>query len=306
MRALVVGANGLIGAALSAAWQQRGRDVIGTTRHRSRIRSEEMVFLDLSDENATFEHLPAADVAFICAAMTKFAECRSSPELAERVNFTAPVRLAHHLVARGTRVVFLSTSAVLDCREPHMRANRPRNPTSVYGKWKAAAEEGILALGEAAIVVRLTKVLTPDAPLLANWRRALAAGEEIVAFNDHRIAPIGVQHALAALAAIGEHGDAGIYQVSGARDVSYEDVARHLAERMGASQRLVAGYPAASRGIAPEDVLPFTSLDVSRLSELTGFEALEPYAVLDSMVDAQISARAADRPRTVAPLALGS
>jgi dTDP-4-dehydrorhamnose reductase len=187
-----------------------------------------------------------------------------------------------------------------------MRANRPRNPTSVYGKWKAAAEEGILALGEAAIVVRLTKVLTPDAPLLANWRRALAAGEEIVAFNDHRIAPIGVQHAVEALAAIGEHGDAGIYQVSGARDVSYEDVARHLAERMGASQRLVAGYPAASRGIAPEDVLPFTSLDVSRLSELTGFEALEPYAVLDSMVDAQISARAADRPRTVAPLALGS
>ncbi|MEA3089642.1 MAG: dTDP-4-dehydrorhamnose reductase [Caballeronia sp.] len=305
MRALVVGADGLIGAALVSAWRQRCGEVVGTTRRREAVRSAEMVLLDLADEDAAFESLPAADVAFICAAMTKLTECRESPGLAERVNFTAPVRLARRLVARGTRVVFLSTSAVMNCREPQMRAERPRYPSSVYGRWKAAAEEAILALGEGATVVRLTKVLTPDAPLLANWMAALAAGEEIVVFNDHRIAPIGVQHAVDTLIAIGDQGEGGVYQVSGARDMSYEEVARHLAKRIGAPQRLVTGCPAASRGIAPEDVLPFTSLDVSRLAALTGFVAPDPYALIDSMFDAQVGGRKAPAPRIAAPMALG-
>ena len=305
MRALVVGADGLIGAALSAAWRQRCGTVAGTTRGRDSARSPDMVSLDLADENAALESLQEASVAFICAAMTKLAECRQSPSLAERVNFTAPARLARHLVARGTRVVFLSTSAVMDCREPQMRAERPRHPSSVYGKWKAAAEEAILALGEGASVARLTKVLTPEAPLLANWMAALAAGEEIVAFNDHRIAPIGVQHAVDALIAIGELGEGGVYQVSSASDVSYEDIARHLAKRIGAPQRLVTGCPAASRGIAPDDVLPFTSLDVSRLAVLTGFVAPDPYALIASMFDAQIGEKRAAGPRIAAPMALG-
>jgi dTDP-4-dehydrorhamnose reductase len=304
-RALVIGVDGLLGAALASAWRGHG-EVVGTTRRHEAGQAGETVFLDLADENADFGHLPRAEVAFICAAMTKLAECRQSPALAERVNFAAPVRLARHLVANGTRVVFLSTSAVMDCREPQMRAARPRQPTSVYGKWKAAAEEAILALGEHATIVRLTKVLTPDAPLLANWMRALAAGEAIAAFNDHRISPIEVQHAIDALIAIGERPRGGIYQISGAWDVSYEEIARHLAKRVGAPQRLVAGCLAASHGIAPEDVLPFTSLDVSRLAALTGFVAPDPYALINSMFDAQIGASEAPAARVAPPMALGS
>jgi dTDP-4-dehydrorhamnose reductase len=296
----------LLGAALASAWRGQG-EVVGTTRRREAVQASETVFLDLADENADFGDLPAAEVAFICAAMTKLAECRQSPVLAQRVNFAAPVRLARHLVANGTRVVFLSTSAVMDCREPQMRADRPRRPTSVYGKWKAAAEEAILAFGERATVVRLTKVLTPDAPLLANWMRPLAAGEAVAAFNDHRISPIEVQHAVDALIAIGGRGGSGIYQISGAADVSYEDIALHLTKRIGASRQLVTGYAAASRGIAPEDVLSFTSLDVSRLAALSGFVAPNPYAIIDSIFDAQTHrGGAAGAQRVAAPMALGA
>jgi dTDP-4-dehydrorhamnose reductase len=287
MRALVIGADGLLGAALSSAWRQRGHEIIGTTRRRDRARSGETIFLDLAEGNARVRELPRIEVAFICAAISRLAECRISPDVAEQVDVAAPIRIAADLVANGIRVVFLSSSAVFDCREQHMRADRPRNATSVYGRCKAAAEDGILALGEAAAVVRLTKVLTPHAPLLVNWIHALRNGREVAAFSDHRLAPIEVGHAVDALIAVGELGEGGVYQASGAYDISYVEVALYLAKRIGVPLQRVIGYPAMQGGIAPEDVLNFTSMDVGRLAARTGFEAPDPYRVVDVVLDAQ-------------------
>ena len=51
----------------------------------------------------------------------------------------------------------------------------------------------------------------------------------------------------------------------------YADAARLLAGAVGMSQDKVTAVPAASAGLAPEDVTAFTSLDTSRLHGLTGF-----------------------------------
>lgn len=279
--AIVVGGDSLIGKALSAALRARGDQVTATSRRGDA--GADWVRLDLADARAVAGvELPAADVAFLCAAMTRLAECRDAPELARRVNAESPAALAARLTTAGTRVVFLSTAAVLDGSAPSMAADSPPAPRSAYGRDKAAAEAAILPLGGAA-VLRFGKVVSAPWKLIDDWIAALARGEPVTAFGDQRFAPLTVDQAVRALLCVGDSGEAGVFQASGAADISYADAARHLAGRLGADTGLVRERSAVDGGIPAAEVTPYASLDASRLRGLCGFEAPQPGAVLDAV-----------------------
>lgn len=288
MRAVIVGIDSVIGNALRAALAARGAEVFGTTRRIEAVTGN-IQFLDLADNHLTVD-LPRADTAFLCAAMTSLADCRARPELASQVNFTGPVSLAARFSTNGTRVVLLSTNAVLDCLVPSMAADRPKAPTSVYGRTKAAAEDAILAPSIDGIVLRLTKVLTPDMPLLRRWTRSLRAGQPIEAIDDHRMAPLLIRHVVAALIAVAQSGSPGLYQVSATHDVSYLDLGLRLADRLGAARSLVLRRSAAEIGIPEDEIMSYTSLDTTSLSALTGMSAPDPYVAIDEVVAAAVAA----------------
>jgi dTDP-4-dehydrorhamnose reductase len=191
--------------------------------------------------------------------------------------------VASRLVAQGARVVLLSTSAVFDCREPTMLADRPYAPRGVYGSQKALAEAHFLALGPLASVLRLTKVLAPGPGLLSDWNDALSHLRPIRAFADVRISPLKVRNVTDALVAIAEHGEAGIYQASGAGDVSYAEIAYRLVRELRVSESLVESRLATESGIPSDEVTPYTSLDASRLVRLIGFQPPAPFAVIDEV-----------------------
>ena len=278
LRILIVGGDGIIGGALERKLAIMGHDVAVTTRHRERV-TEGTVFLDLARPHVA---LARAKYAVICAAMTRFSDCREMPELARQINVTAPVALCADLVSRGTRVILLSTSAVFDGRTPHVGASKPPSPRSMYGRLKAEAERRVLALGENASVLRLTKVLSRETGILAQWVGELKSGRNIQAFDDHRFCPITLDNALDTIAALIEGGgESGIYQVSGSADISFVEAARHLAARIGVPPQRVTAVNAEECGVPAEEITPFTSLDTSRLSALTGFVPPQPYAVID-------------------------
>jgi dTDP-4-dehydrorhamnose reductase len=283
VRAIIVGIDGLVGRALADALRARGDDVFGTTRRPGAASPGKVGLLDLADAHASIE-FPEADVAFICAAMTNLAECRSRPDLAERANFRGPVELVGHFAERGVRTVFLSSNAVFDCSAPAMPAAANKAPKSLYGRLKSAAEDAMLSARQPATVVRLTKILVPALPVLVRWSEALHRGEWIEAAADHRISPVRLEHVVASLLAIADRGDAGIYQVSAVGDVSYSEIALRLAARIGASPSLVSARRAIEIGIPPEEVMAFTSLDASRLSGLTGIAAPDPYEAIDRVL----------------------
>lgn len=280
---LVIGVDGLIGRALAQALAARGDTVVGTSRRPSPGGAGAPITLDLAASGAARTPLPPVDAAVICAAMARFADCREQPELARRVNVEAPVALAARLATSGARVVLLSTSAVFDCRTPHVTAEQPPSPRSAYGALKAEAEAKILALGARACVLRLTKVLTPDMPLFVNWIAGLRRGRAIEAFDDLTISPLRTQDVVAALLAVLSDRGGGIYQVSGAEDISYADAARHLARRLGVAPDLVGTTRAVDRGIPESEVTRYTSLDASRLAALTGWTPPPAEAVIDAV-----------------------
>ncbi len=279
---LIVGADGLVGRALFEAAVQRGFVVTGTTRRRDR---PHLLHCDLEDLALHDIALPAADVAFFCAAVAGFAECRNDTARARQINVTAPRLLTEKLVAQGTRVVTLSSSSVFDWSQPHVAADKAPCPVSVYGKLKAENEAAFLAFDKAATVVRFAKMLTPQSRLFAGWLDALRHKRPVTAFSDLRMAPVSLDDAVTLLLALASSDTSGIYQYSASRDISYLDAARHMAAALDAAPSLVAEARAAENGIPPEEITTFSSMDSSRAERLLGTSAPDPFATLDRLYD---------------------
>lgn len=289
MRVVIIGADGLIGRALYASLSRRGHAVTGTTRRADPAGQKNRLFLDLAEP--TLPKLPLADIAIVCAAMARFADCRNDPDRARQVNVSAPLTIASQIGERSGRVVLLSSSAVFDCRRPHVMADQAPAPRSAYGRMKAEAEVGILARG--GVVLRLTKVIAASTDRFAHWIGALGRGESVEAFEDHRFCPIGLDSVLDAVGSILEQKSSGIFQLSGEEDISYADAARHLANRLGTPRDRIKGTLAVNNGVPEDEVTPYTSLDTSRLSALSGYRPLPPRKVIDDVFAASfVSARA--------------
>ncbi len=285
MRVLIIGADGAIGKALGVGLESRGHTVIGTTRRGALSASKERIFLDLAAPS--LPKLPQTDVAVICAAMSRFADCRNAPDLAHRVNVTVPLKIAMDVKGHGGRVLLLSSSVVFDCLRPHVKGDAPTAPRTDYGRLKADAEAGVLGLGGS--VLRLTKVVTPETGTLVDWILALRQGRSVRAFQDHRFCPISLHDVIDGMTRVIEQPEAGVFQLSGAEDISYADAARHLADRLGVLSSRVEGSFAVESGIPGNEVTAFTSLDTSRLSALTGFVPPTPRAVIDRVYQAAFS-----------------
>jgi len=289
MKALIVGADGEIGSELARALSKRGDEVYGTTR-RPVVQAGKNIFIDLADSDLVSVVLPPVDVTVFCAAIASFAECRRDRDRAHRVNVSAPVALARRLTTAGTRVVLLSTGAVFDWSTPHVRAESPTRPVTVYGALKAEAESQFLALGDAASIMRFSKVLTPQLKLCIGWIKTLQSGGHITAFSDLRMSPIGLNDAVDAIISVIDDKSGGIYQLSGSRDISYFDTGLHIAKRLGVAADLVQSASAIDAGIPPEEITRFSSLDDSRLRSLTGRKTPDPEMVLDMVFGPAIAA----------------
>jgi dTDP-4-dehydrorhamnose reductase len=262
--------------------------VYGTSRRQDAV-DKGYLPLDLADPTAGDAPLPFADVAFFCAAMAQFAECRNNPVLARRVNVLSPVALAKRLSSQGTRVVLLSTGAIYDGSIPRVPADRRPCPTTEYGRSKAEAEAEFLSLGTIASVVRLTKVLEPSHPLIGGWINALAKGATATAYSDLGLAPISLAESVTALMIAAADPAGGIYQASAADDISYFDAARHIASRLNVDPHNVVAQRGAEAGIASEQLTLLSSLDTSRLSAVTGRAAPDPFGVIDDVFGAAIA-----------------
>ena len=191
--------------------------------------------------------------------------------------------LAKEGVRRGIHILFLSSDKVFDGTIPHRKADDPRCPKTEYGKQKADAEQLILAMKGEPGVVRFSKVLDSEAPLLTGWIESLTTGNGIDAFSDMTMAPVPVDIAVNALIAATEDKLSGILQVSGPEDITYADAARHLASKLNADAALVNEGTTAQAGFPLEKSPQNTTLDTRRLFQEFGIDVPPATRVLDSL-----------------------
>jgi dTDP-4-dehydrorhamnose reductase len=148
---------------------------------------------------------------------------------------------------------------------------------------KAEAEERLLALGGAATVVRLTKVVGRTLPVIEAWRAALERGETVRPFADLPMAPVTLDLAAAVIAAASREPLGPILQVSARADLAYAEVAARLAARWGFAPGLVRPVTVAESGVVLEHVPLHTTLDGSAVRDRLGLEPPDPWAAIDEV-----------------------
>lgn len=277
---LVVGADGVVGGAVSACLAARGTPVLGTSRRGT----AGFVPLDLAGAPSTWQLPRRVGVAVLCASVTSTAECREHESRARLVNVDATVELAARLAAAGATVVFPSSNQVFDGSIPFTPADATRCPRTAYGRMKAEAEAAILGLGAPALVVRMTKIVHRDLPVFARWRESLERGQCVNPFNDLPLAPVAPGFAATAIVSAIARGMRGVLQVSSKADLTYADVALRFVCGAGWRQGSVRPVSVAESGEMIEHLPLHTTLDTTSLREHLGLTPPEPWVAVDSAV----------------------
>lgn len=249
----------MIGAALADHFTRLGWRVQVTTRRRDYVDPSHF-YLNLADPET---ELPPADFVILAAAAARIGDCETDPVATRRINVDGALAVARQMAGQGSHVLFLSSDKVFDGTLPQRNRHDALSPACAYGRQKADAEAGILALGEQGAILRLSKVLTPEQALLTGWAEKLAAGEPIAPFHDLYLAPVPVDLAAVVAAHIGEERAAGIYHCTGAEDRTYVDLARILAESMDRSSTLVQATSCQSVNMAAAARPRHTTLEMA-------------------------------------------
>jgi dTDP-4-dehydrorhamnose reductase len=141
MKAIVLGASGLVGSHVLDEGIRRGLTVTGTARSAaSGLRG-----LDVTDTPAvrSLLHELRPDVVVLAAALANVDRCEMEPEASARVNVEAPRAIAVACADMGMRLVHFSTDYIFDgTRGPYGEEDVPR-PLGAYGAQKLAAEREI-------------------------------------------------------------------------------------------------------------------------------------------------------------------
>lgn len=283
---LLVGGDSELGAATLGYMKRQGRIALATTRRRN-LASPERPYFDILDISDAWTAPEGVDAACIFVSIARLRDCAVDPVRSARINVDQTLRLIDKLTAQGVYTVFLSSNQVFDGKTAAVAAATLACPVSEYGRQKAATEAAILeriAKGAALAILRLSKVISPSAPLIAGWIDTLRQGRPIQAFNDMMLAPVPVGQVAAAIETLLENKPVGVFQLSGPRDVSYYEIGQYIAGTIGADPVLVQSLKAGSSGMPEGSTPDNTTLD-SRFFEMQFGDAVpDAFRVIDDII----------------------
>lgn len=277
---LVVGGDGLIGASLVDRLRFDGVDVYSTSR---RAVSKATIHLDLAAPD-TWPALPKVAAAVLCAGNTSISACANDPAGTAVVNVAGLSALADRLAVHADMVLLLSSNQVFDGSIARRGRDDEYCPACQYGRQKATAEAHVLGLNGGA-VLRLTKVLSPGLPMLSAWRRNLAAGQPVTPFSNFPLAPVTIGFAVDTVVDILSGGQPGVYQASGADDLTYVELAYALAGHLSADPDLVTPTEAAPAQLGFERLPRYSTLEMGLEEARFGRAAPASDGVLEEVID---------------------
>ncbi|MDP1822720.1 MAG: SDR family oxidoreductase [Archangium sp.] len=297
MRALVTGANGLVGGRLVRLLASRGHEVFAMGRGHQRVlpsppHGEETipqyVSGDLGDTDGLAQSLREirADVVINCAAMTDVDGCEREPSHAYTANVEGVATLARSARALDSHLLQVSTDYVFDGDAGPYDVDAIPNPRGVYAITKHMGEEAVRALcprGKWTIARTAVVYGWPSTGKnnFGSWLiEALGAGKTVKLFTDQRVTPSHAGNVAEMLAELAERRMAGIWHTSGADVVDRVSFGQKLCARFGFDPSLI--HPSKMADLNLPTPRPAKSgLNVSRTLEALGAKPLGIDAALD-------------------------
>lgn len=283
MRALIIGASGLVGASVSRVLGRNGAEVTGTT-WGSEIPG--LRLLDIANGEVVREVFSAVLPEVVVLAENTpdgMDRCECEPGLAEAVNVEGTCHVASAAAACGARLVYYSSDDIFDGMLGPYSEDEPPSPLSVYGKSQWTAEELLRELLPGRhLIIRTTAVYgwnrtSPNFAMFV-WAQ-LQAGKRIRVANDQWCNPTLADYLAEVTAQLIDMGTAGVVNVAGRERATRFDMAVALARTMALDKDLITSVTTAELGQSARHPLQ-GGLKTEKLRRLLG---TEPLTLAESM-----------------------
>lgn len=227
MKALILGATGLLGQALMREWRED--EVVGLGVEDVDIRNAEQVREIIGKIRAEW--------IVLAAAYTDVDGCESKQELAFSVNRDGAVQVARAAKNTGAKLLFLSSDYVFDGKKTSpYEVGDARNPQSVYGRSKAEAEIQLLEVIPTCCIVRTAWLFGTGGKCFPDTILKLAASRPVLdVVTDQRGCPTYSVDLARAIVQLCRKSAKGIVHVTNAGDCSWYEFAREIVKCAGFS-----------------------------------------------------------------------
>jgi len=224
---LIIGSDSQIGLELFDYLQQKNLSVYGTTRRLENVK-DTVFYLDL--ENPIFEQFDREfDTVIMCASITSIKYCQENYSDCERINVSNSIKIINHFRIKGSFIIYLSSVDVFNGEIPFQKYTDDPSPISNYGKFKLKVENYLTeSAPKSSAIIRLTKVLSKNTPIVKLWNKNADENEEIITYSDKYISPIEIYIVLDAIHLVLTQQSYGLYQLGGDKEISYTDFAQMI------------------------------------------------------------------------------
>jgi dTDP-4-dehydrorhamnose reductase len=225
MKAMILGATGLLGKALMREWG--GDEVVG-------LGSKDVDIRDASKVRAVVDRA-RPECIVLAAAYTDVDGCESHSDLAFAVNRDGPVNVAEAARRTGAKLLFVSTDYVFDGKNTSpYEVGDARNPQGVYGRSKAEAEVRLLEVLPECCIARISWLFGTGGKCFPDTILKLAASRPVLdVVNDQRGCPTYSVDLSKAIIGLCRNQASGIVHVTNAGDCSWFEFALEIVKDAG-------------------------------------------------------------------------
>ncbi len=277
MKALVIGASGLVGGALLRVLERSGIEVVGTFWSSPLDRASK---LDVTDPGAVRSCLKAVkpDVVFVAVNTPGGVDyCEDHPDEVYALNVQGTENIVRSAAGYGGRIIYYSTDYIFDGKAGPYSEEDTACPISVYGQTKWEAERVIQALGPAHLILRTTAVF--------GWNRAsrnfamqvwdcLQTGKPMRVPHDQWCNPTHVDYLAEVSVRLVQMGAQGIFSVVGKDRMPRSELGKALARAMVLDPALIIPVPTSELGQRASRPLQ-GGLKTRKLEQTLGTEPLD-------------------------------
>jgi dTDP-4-dehydrorhamnose reductase len=225
MKAMMIGATGLLGKALTREW--RGCELVGLGSRDVDIRDAQHV--------REIIHGTSPQWIVLAAAYTDVDGCESNRDLALAVNRDGAVNVAVAAKGCGAKLLFLSSDYVFDGKKktPY-ESDDERNPQSVYGRSKAEAELRLTEQYPECCIARTSWLFGVGGKCFPDTILKLAAARPALdVVDDQRGSPTYTVDLARAIIELCRNDAQGIVHVTNAGDCSWFEFAQKIVGQAG-------------------------------------------------------------------------
>lgn len=281
-RILITGGTGLLGKALMESIPD-GWEVLATF-HRNPPVPEwraKFHFLDVRDEPSVQSLVKEfePEVVIHTASIGSVDEAERNPELVRQVNVGGTQNVGRACEAVGAFLIFISSNAVFDGKNPPYAEESPLSPANRYGALKAKAEIWIRQRGLDHLILRPILMYGWPFPggrdnVVTRWLHGLENGQSIEVANDVTSMPLLAANCAEVIWKAAQRRKGGILHVAGKERVPLATFAREVASLFDCKERLVIPVPSSQLrpGLAPRP--RDTSFLTQRMEEEFGVRPL--------------------------------